>query len=169
MTNGSKVRGFEAVKKEHLKYGTVVGAHGSIQTIYPETQIPQRADVRSAGYDFYTPVDVVVLPGKTETIWTNVKAYMQENEVLQLHVRSSIGIKQGVTLANITGIVDASYYENESNDGNIGLVLRNNTGRAVEFKAGERIAQGLFMPYLVADTDMPIHEKRTGGTGSSGK
>ena len=162
-------RGFKVVVDEHKKYGEGVRAHGVSQVIYPPIQLPTRADKRSAGYDFYTPVDFAVLPHSKMLIWTNVKAYMQEDEVLQIFVRSSIGIKHDCVLANGTGIIDASYYENKDNDGNIGIVLVNRTGQTKEFRAGERIAQGIFTKYLLVDEDMTTSEERTGGIGSSGK
>src|SRR5690554_922658 len=163
----SKVRGFEPVIDEKKQYGSKINVHGKDMTIYPEVQFPVRADPLSAGYDFYTPVDVTILPGQSQVVWTNVKAYMQPGEVLLIFVRSSVGIKHNVTLANGTGVIDASYYGNESNDGNIGICLRNNSGQAKEYKAGERIAQGIFLPFLVADEDNTLKEERTGGFGSS--
>ena len=36
-------------------------------------------------------------------------------------------------------------------------------------KKGDRIGQGIFLPYLVADNDEGGKETRTGGFGSSGK
>ena len=162
-------RGFLEVSEPFIKYKKKVAAHGKTLDIAPETFLPKRADVGSAGYDFYTPVDIMLLPGETKVIWTNVKAFMQPNEVLLLFIRSSVGVKQNVTLANGTGVIDVSYFENKDNDGNIGIALRNNTGQAKEFKAGERIAQGIFMPYLVADEDEVMGDERKGGFGSSGK
>lgn len=161
-------RGFKVVVDEHKKYGEGVRAHGINQVIYPPILLPTRADKRSAGYDFYTPVDFAVLPHSKMTIWTNVKAYMQEDEVLQLFVRSSIGIKHDCVLANGTGIIDASYYENPDNDGNIGIVFVNRTGQTKEFKAGSRIVQGIFTKYLIADEDETLNDERIGGIGSSG-
>lgn len=162
-------RGFQPVQETYKKYGQTVSAHGTSTTIYPPTILPTRSDAKSAGYDFYTPIDFQVLPHSKMLIWTNVKAYMQDNEVLQIFVRSSIGIKQDCVLANGTGIIDASYYENEDNDGNIGICLVNRTGQTKEFKAGERIAQGLFLNYLIADEDNVLGDERKGGIGSSGK
>lgn len=78
-----------------------------------------------------------------------------------------MGIKHGLMLSNTMGVVDASYYSNESNDGNIGLSLLNTSGRAIEVKKGERIVQGIFTPYLVADGD-DASGTRTGGMGSTG-
>lgn len=137
--------------------------------LHPTITLPTRGDEDSAGYDFYMPVDVVLLPGEKKTVPTNVKAYMQRGEVLKLYPRSSAGTKRGIVLSNTVGIIDTSYYENEENDGNIGLPLHNTTGQGITLKAGERVVQGIFMPYLVADGDATLKEKRTGGFGSSGE
>ena len=151
-----KVRGFEVVKDEAVKNQGVV------------IKLPQRGSKFSAGYDFFTPVSVTIKAGDKALIWTDVKAYMQEGEVLLLAVRSSIGIKKGLMLANTLGIIDADYYENPDNDGNIGICLRNLTDEDITLEAGERICQGSFIPYLVADNGNTDAE-RTSGIGSTGK
>lgn len=151
------VRGFEIVDDEFRKYPKA------------EIQLPTRSDERSAGYDFYTPVDIIISPGQRCLVWTDVKAYMQDNEVLMLYVRSSIGVKKGVVLSNGTGIIDASYYSNPDNDGRIGISLFNTSDKEVKLLAGERIAQGVFIQYLVADDDNVLNKERVGGFGSSGK
>jgi dUTP pyrophosphatase len=140
-----------------------------VQRFYPTLTLPTRGDHRSAGYDFYLPVDVTLLPAQKTLLWLDVKAYMQEDEYLALHVRSSLGIKQGIILSNITGIVDSSYYQNPGNDGNIGISLLNTSGVGVELKAGERVVQGIFTKYLTTDDDSALHTERVGGIGSSGK
>ena len=152
-----KVRGFEVVGDEFRKYPNV------------DIQLPTRSDAWSAGYDFYTPVDIIILPGERCLVWTDVKAYMQDSEVLMLYVRSSIGVKKGVVLSNGTGIIDASYYSNPDNDGRIGISLFNTSDKEVKILAGERIAQGVFIQYLVADDDNVLNKERVGGFGSSGK
>lgn len=147
-------RGFEYVNSKFMK--------GCINAY-----IPTRADNRSAGYDFYSPIDVVIKPNEQVLIWTNIKAYMKRNEVLELYVRSSVGIKKGLVLANTVGIIDSSYYGNEDNDGNIGICLKNTTDKDVTIEVGERIAQGVFQKYLVSDVDICLKKTRTGGIGSS--
>lgn len=151
------VRGFEVVSDEYKKHPKV------------NILLPTRSDNRSAGYDFYSPVDIIITPGKRCLVWTDVKAYMQENEVLMLYVRSSIGVKKGVVLSNGTGIIDSSYYSNPDNDGNIGISLFNTSDKEVHILAGERIAQGVFIQYLVTDNDEVLNKERSGGFGSSGK
>ena len=150
------IRGFQEVKKEFKKHGEAV-------------KLPTRGSKYSAGYDFYSPERIVVEPfGKSNVISTDVKAYMQEGEVLILHVRSSIGIKRGLTLSNCTGVIDKDFYSNPDNDGNICFVLQNNTDKKQVIEKGERVMQGIFMPFLIADDDEATAE-RLGGIGSSGK
>ena len=57
---------------------------------------------------------------------------------------------------------------NPDNDGNICFVLQNNTDKKQIIEKGERIMQGIFMPFLIADDDEATAE-RLGGIGSSGK
>jgi dUTP pyrophosphatase len=91
---------------------------------------------------------------------------MHYDEVLMLYVRSSIGIKKGLVLANGTGIIDYDYYSNEDNDGNIGICLLNISDKEVTIEAGERIAQGIFLPYLISENGNS-EEERKGGIGST--
>lgn len=162
-------RGFKPVELAHQKYGKEVAIHGQKQVFYPKIILPTRGDAGSAGYDIYAPVDFKINPRDEYLLWTNVKAYMDEGEVLQIFPRSSVAVKRGVTIKNTVGIIDASYFGNDMNDGNIGLCLINNTGETKEFKAGERIAQGIFIQYLVADEDEVTATARSGGFGSTGK
>ena len=134
-----------------------------------DTVLPKRKTAKSAGYDFVLPCDVRLNPRSVSAIiQTNVKAFMPDDEVLMLYIRSSIGIKQHVTLANGTGIIDADYFSNPDNDGNIGICLQNNSDEIVSFKKGERIMQGIFVKYAVCDSD-DTNEVRKGGFGSTGK
>lgn len=152
----NKIRGFEFVSKIHKKYDEEI-----------LIQLPVRATKFSAGYDFFSPIDVIIPPLSKLTIWTDVKSYMQNGEVLLLDVRSSIGIKKGLKLANTIGVIDADYYSNIDNDGNIGICLENsNPYKEIEINAGERIAQGIFISYLVADNGNSDNE-RVGGVGST--
>lgn len=165
-----KIRGFEVVADKHRTAFDVFTDEKKREHKFPtEIKLPTRADPRSAGYDFYLPKDLIIFPNQITTVFTDVKAYMQPDEVLEIYIRSSLAIKQGLTLINAVGIIDSSYYENENNDGNIGLILYNTTGKTIKLSAGERIAQGIFKKYLITDEDTPTSEKRTGGMGSSGK
>ena len=132
-----------------------------------EIQLPVRSDPRSAGYDFYSPVDIVIPPNESRLFFTDVKAYMEDDEVLMLYVRSSMG-KQPIMIANTQGWIESDYCNNPDNDGNIGLNLLNLGNTPYEIKEGDRIGQGMFVKYLITKDDS-ANEERKGGYGSSGK
>ena len=149
-----KMRGFEKVRK----YAAV------------DFPMPERKTELSAGYDFCLPVDVTLVPGKLQLVPTGVKAYMQPGEYLGMHIRSSIAVKRRIMLVNNVGIIDADYYNNIDNEGHIMLALLNMGDKAVFLEKGERIAQGIFYNYLVADDDdKVVKEVRGGGFGSTDK
>lgn len=129
--------------------------------------IPQRATNKSAGYDFKTPVSFSIHSGQTYKVYTNIKAFMQDDEYLDLNIRSSMGMKKNLRIKNCTGIIDADYFSNESNDGNIIIALKNE-GQVIFIERGEKIAQGIFKKYLITTDDNPVKQIRTGGIGSTG-
>lgn len=131
--------------------------------------MPTRADVGSAGYDFYSPITVGIQPQQMVIIWTDVKSLMLPDEYLQMHIRSSLGIKHGLILANATGIIDSSYFSNPDNDGNIAIPLFNTSDEVYIVEAGDKIAQGIFTKYLTTTDDVVIGQSRAGGIGSSGR
>lgn len=134
-----------------------------------DTKLPTRKTKGSAGYDFYLPCDVHLEPyGDSPIILTGVKAYMPEDEVLLLFIRSSVGILKNVTLANSVAVIDTDFVDNPENEGNIGLRLHNNSALSVDFKKGERIMQGVFVKFGTVINDVTTGERK-GGTGSTGK
>lgn len=133
---------------------------------YEEVPLPKRSTKGSAGYDFYALNDIEIPPKKEEIVYTGVKAYMKKDEVLFIFIRSSVAIKKNITLKNQVGIIDSDYYYS-SNGGHIMIVLRNEGKETFKIKKGERIAQGIFLNYLLADGDN-TETRRTGGVGSTG-
>lgn len=147
-----KTRGFEVVSDKYRK-------HPNVKII-----LPQRNDKRSAGYDLRVPCKMVIPPhSHSELEFTDICAYMQNDEVLKVFVRSSVGCKKGLVLANGTGIIDASYYPR-----NIGIKLYNTTNEEVVLEENERVCQCIFEKYLTADDDNCMNENRHDGFGSSG-
>ena len=131
-----------------------------------EVTLPTRATSKAMAYDFYANDTYTVKPNEIAKIWTDVKAYMQDNECLIINVRSSMGGK--FMLANSQGWVDSDYFSNENNDGNIGVFLKNISDNIITINKGDRIAQGAFFNFLVADNGN-TDKIRLGGFGSSGK
>lgn len=134
-----------------------------------EVNLPKRQTYYSAGYDIESIEEVAIKPQEVKLIKTGLKAYMQEDEVLKIYIRSSIPKNKGLMLANNVGIIDSDYYNNEDNDGHILIPLYNFSNQVVIINKGEKIAQGIFEKYLVTDDDNPIKQIRKGGFGSSNK
>ena len=128
--------------------------------------LPQRATAYSAGYDFYCPINKILPPHKTTFITTNVKAFMQNDEVLKIYSRSSLATQRNIVVRNGVAIIDADYYGNQLNDGNIVIPLYNDSCTEFLIKKFERFAQGIFEKYLTADD--VVEAEREGGFGSSG-
>lgn len=149
----NKIRGFEVVIDSKRKTDG-------------EITLPTRGSSTAMAYDFYATDDFVVAPNAIAKVWTDVKAYMQENECLILNVRSSMGGKW--MLANTQGWIDQDYYSNENNDGNIGIFLKNISDDVQTINNGDRIGQGAFFNFLVADNGN-TDSIRTGGFGSTNK
>lgn len=143
-----KIRGFEVVSVEKRKH------------LEKEITLPRRGTSKAMAYDIFSPVDLVIKPNEIGKIWTDVSAYMQDNEALILNVRSSQGGK--VMLANSQGWIDADY-----TGFNIGVFLKNIGTEDYIIKEGDRIAQAMFVPFLVADNGNTDKE-RVGGFGSTG-
>lgn len=163
-----KQRGFEVVNRFSDK----------------EIRLPERSTTNSAGYDFFAPEDITIpvqihdfISSNTEQttvkpfcLMTGIKAYMEEDEVLQLYVRSSMPGKMGLVLANSVGIIDSDYYNNPDNEGEIGFLLYNLNKLPISIKKGDKIGQGVFQKFLITDDDsFDTNKARLGGFGSTGE
>lgn len=132
-----------------------------------EVILPKRATKSSIAYDFYSPVAITIPPMQSVMIWTDVKAHFNEDEALLINVRSSMG-KHPIMIANTQGWIESDYCNNPDNDGNIGIRLFNLGNTSYIVKSGDRIAQGMFVKYLVADNGNTDCVRKS-GFGSSGK
>lgn len=132
-----------------------------------EVILPKRATRSSVAYDFYSPIDITIPPMTSVMIWTDIKAKFNENEALLINIRSSMG-KHPIMIANTQGWIESDYYSNPDNDGNIGIRLFNLGTEPYVVKSGDRIAQGMFIKYLVADNGNTDCVRKS-GFGSSGK
>lgn len=129
-----------------------------------KAQLPTIGTGLSAGHDFYLPESVIINPGETVLVPTGITAWMQDDEVLELHIRSSLAVKLKIRLGNSVGIIDADYYGN-----NIGAYLENFGNEVVVLDKGERVMQGIFYKYLRSANSEVLQAERTGGYGSTGK
>lgn len=131
-------------------------------------ELPKRSTKNSAGYDFINPEQVTIQAGELLYVKTGIKAAMYENEVLILANRSSNPMKKGLVLINGIGVIDADYYDNPDNEGEIAFAFMNTTLSPVTIEAGEKLGQGIFIEYFTTEDD-DAEGTRMGGFGSTGK
>ena len=140
-----------------------------IAQIYDALKLPARATGGSAGYDFFTPIQIELKPGETVRIPTGIRVTMQPEWVLHLYPRSGLGFKYRLQLNNTVGIIDSDYFYSD-NEGHIFVKLTNDTneGKTVSVAQGTGMVQGIFMQYGVTIDD-DATEVRNGGFGSTTK
>ena len=148
---------------------------GEFVRAFSGARLPEYFTERSAGVDFFCAEEVVIpsfcgSEGNAPVlVHTGVKAFMEDDEVLELYNRSSNPLKRGLVLANSVGIVDADYYNNPANDGEIMFAFYNFSDSPVKLCVGDRIGQGIFKKFLRAEEGYTLkRQERSGGFGSTG-
>ncbi len=157
------MRKFEKVSYE--EFSKVIGDN---KELYDSYELPKRKTKLSAGYDFASLIEKNLEPGESVLIPTGVKCALNEDDVLLIVVRSSLGFKHNIRLVNQVGVIDADYYNNESNEGHIFIKLKNEGDHDYKIEIGSAVAQGLIVNYGTVDDEEEITSDRTGGIGSTG-
>lgn len=119
--------------------------------------LPKRETKFSAGYDFKAAVDVTLpsinLNGdvllKPALVPTGVKAKLDKDQVLILANRSSNALKRNLIIPNGVGVIDADYYNNPDNEGEIMGLFINIGKNDYHIHKGDRIMQGIITSYAV--------------------
>lgn len=139
-----------------------------ITEIYDNIELPKRATLGSAGYDFFSPIYFTLPPGKSIKIPTGIRCKMEYGWMLQCYPRSGLGFKYRLQLDNTVGIIDSDYYYSD-NEGHIFVKLTNDTkeNKTINLDKGSRIAQGIFVEYGIVYDDF-TEGIRNGGFGSTG-
>jgi len=135
-----------------------------VKRLHPDAKLPTRAHSVDAGADLYSLESLTVLPGEGAKFSTGIAADIQPGYYLHIHTRSSMS-KLGWTV--VGGVVDASY------KGELFVMLRNVSNKALTVEAGDRIAQIILYPVLIPTIeevdDIGTSARGVGGFGSSGK
>ena len=99
---------------------------------------------------------------------TGVKAKLEEDQKLELFIRSSTPLGAYLMMANSVGIIDADYYNNPDNEGHIYFQVINLSPFNIKIKKGEIIGQGIISRYDKTTLD-DTSTARVGGFGSTSK
>ncbi|MDO5135525.1 MAG: deoxyuridine 5'-triphosphate nucleotidohydrolase [Eubacteriales bacterium] len=143
------------------------GREEEIRELYEGILLPRRATAGSAGYDFFTPITLVVAPGETVKIPTGIRVRMEPGWVLKCYPRSSLGFRYRLQMNNTVGIIDSDYYASD-NEGHIFAKLINDSReeKTVTLQAGTGFMQGIFVEYGIT-LDDEASQVRNGGLGST--
>lgn len=142
-----------------------------VKRMEEDIKLPERSTLNSAGYDFFAIEDIIFNPKTITRVFTGVKCELMPNQVLILANRSSNPSKKGLVLLNGIGVIDADYYGNLDNDGEIAFEFYNMLDEVVEIKKGEKLGQGLILKFDKVEDDYisDPYKTRSGGFGSTGK
>lgn len=110
----------------------------------PEAEPPQQMTAGAAGFDLRACLDepLVLSPGARALVPTGLAIAVPAGYEAQVRPRSGLALKEGVTVVNAPGTVDADYR------GPLGVILINHSDRPFTIRHGERIAQLVVAPVL---------------------
>ncbi len=99
--------------------------------------LPQYMTKQAAGMDIFAAVvhEEIVLPGGRKKIPTGIAIALPEGFEAQIRPRSGLAIKEGITLLNSPGTIDADYR------GEIALIVINHGEKPFTIRRGQRLAQ----------------------------
>ncbi len=125
--------------------------------------LPTYETVASAGMDLRAHLGqpVVLAPGERMLIPSGLRLEIPSGYEAQVRPRSGLALKQGLTVLNAPGTIDADYR------GDIGVVLINLSQEEKRIEPGDRIAQLIFAPVTRAEL-LEVEELETSTRGTSG-
>jgi len=137
------------------------------ETMYNNIKLPERATTGSAGYDFFTPVDINISTGETVQIPTGIRVKIDEGWWLCCLPKSGLGFKFRLQFDNTCGVIDSDFYFSD-NEGDIQakLTVDAKTDKTLSLQAGNKFMQAVFIPYGITYDDSAVGV-RNGGLGST--
>ncbi len=140
------------------------------QRLGQEFPLPSYATAGSAGLDLraMTTEDIVINPGENVLVKTGMAIYLKDHRYAAMILpRSGLGVKHGIVLGNLVGLIDADY------QGELMVSLWNRSQEAFTLKVGERMAQLVIVPVIQANFKQveafEATERGEGGFGHTGR
>ncbi|UNM97553.1 dUTP diphosphatase [Ignatzschineria rhizosphaerae] len=135
-----------------------------------EFPLPSYATEGSAGLDLRAMLseDIVIKAGETAFVKTGIAIYLKDPRYAAMILpRSGLGVKHGIVLGNLVGLIDADY------QGELMVSLWNRSQEDFTLKVGERMAQMVIVPVMQATfnqvDEFEASERGEGGFGHTGR
>ena len=134
-----------------------------------EIPLPYYATQGAAALDLHACLDEpMTIPARGQAmVPTGIAAAIPTGYVGIMAVRSSMGVKHGITLTNGIGVIDSDYR------GPLGVALHNFREEPYTIEPGDRIAQLMVVPVVRENIEvveeLPPTERGQGGFGSTGR
>ena len=137
-----------------------------IKRIHEDAVMPAYAHESDAGMDIRSVDEIVIEPGKRALVHTGLILLLPPNYEAQVRPRSGLALKNGVTVLNTPGTIDAGYR------GEVGVILANFGEEPFKVGKGDRIAQIVIAPVTQATIEetsvLDETDRGSGGFGSTG-
>ena len=130
--------------------------------------LPKYESDQAAGMDLLAAISepVTLAPGARQIVPTGISIALPAGFEAQVRPRSGLAAKQGISVLNAPGTIDADYR------GEVGVILINLGADPVTLNRGDRIAQMVVAPVVQAQwvevEALPSTERGEGGFGSTG-
>lgn len=130
--------------------------------------LPQYATSQSAGVDLMAALesDITLSPGERCLVPTGISIALPEGYEAQIRPRSGLALKNGITVLNSPGTIDADYR------GEIKVIMINLGQENLIISHGMRIAQMIISPVTFVKFELSDNLEETmrgeGGFGSTG-
>ena len=139
-----------------------------LQRLDDDLPLPSYAHPGDAGLDLCAREDVRLAPGERSAVPTGIAVALPAGYAAFVHPRSGLAARQGVTVLNAPGTVDAGYR------GEIKVILVNtDPGATATLERGDRIAQLVIQRVatarLIEVEHLPGSARGAGGFGSTGR
>ena len=133
-----------------------------------DLSLPTYMSVHAAGMDLYAAVkdETTIPPGEWRLIPSGISIALPDGYEAQVRPRSGLALRQGVSILNTPGTVDADYR------GEVGVILMNHSKENLVIRRGDRIAQMIINKIERIEfeevSELPESDRSSGGFGHTG-
>ena len=131
--------------------------------------LPEYSTIHSAGMDIRANLEseIILAPGERRLVPTGLYIAIPEGYEAQMRPRSGLALKNGISLVNTPGTIDADYR------GEIGIILINFSSEPFVIHDGDRICQMVIKKFETITWEetesLDSTDRGEGGFGHTGK